>query len=266
MKILILVFLFSSLNVFAMGARNDFDSRPIVTIEDVEAEPAEVQALMASAMKASHTFSCDSPGFNNPNANDEIPGNSSEEGPPEPSEGIGGAVGPVIGAIGGLAMDPTIGAIVNAGQAVWTLIEAGKPSRSFQVASASAVPSANACWTSLENWARPKAKLLKVQYRNKLGMNVIDMQIRVSYLHGGQVDGKGAFLAEVKAKPAKVQVAWGFNLDAKVSIPTVVNLGTSEDPTAGMQVEIDWAVDTVVQSTKASAIVFVDGDGGFELL
>lgn len=58
----------------------------------------------------------------------------------------------------------------------------------------------------------------------------------------------------------------GVKLQAKVEIPSVINMGTVEDPIAGMMILINWQISNVFHNHGSSANYFVQGDGDFKVL
>jgi hypothetical protein len=153
--------------------------------------------------------------------------------------------------------------ILNMGKKIWAIIEANRPVVNHRTDVAHALPLGVASATQLENWAMPKAKLFRASYRNGFGSNVVDFKYRVIYTHGGQVNGKGAYLTNVTMIPAELNVAWGYTFQADGAVPSVVNVGSSQSPVAGMSLDMKWKVVTVVKHHEMTQSFFVQGDGVF---
>ena len=154
--------------------------------------------------------------------------------------------------------------IIQLGEKVWKIVEANKPVVSVTEAPrASALPKGADSWLQLAGWQNPKARVFRVSYKNLYGMNVVDFSFRVTYSSGGNVRGKGAYLANVSVLPANLQVAWGFTFNAGVEVANVLNAGSAQSPVAGMELLIRWQIDTVVKHERSTASYFVRGDGGF---
>ena len=84
------------------------------------------------------------------------------------------------------------------------------------------------------------------------------------YSYGGRFEDKGRYLTNSTIQFSKVDVMWGFILNANVEIPQVINMGTLESPVAGMQMTLNWNVDTRPVSLRKmsnAATFFVSGDG-----
>ena len=155
--------------------------------------------------------------------------------------------------------------IVNAGEFVWSIIEANKPTVKTTTDVANAIPK-DADWSSLVGWSAPQSKAFHVSYKNGYGGNAVDFTYHVIYLYGGNVAGKGRFLNGVSIVPANVTVAWGYTFTAQAKIPSVTNAGTVADPIAAMEVQMQWTVSTMVKSIEQTQSYFVRGDGQFQEL
>ena len=84
-----------------------------------------------------------------------------------------------------------------------------------------------------------------------------------AYAYGGNVGGKGAYLANMSVTPADLTVAWGYTFNAQASVPSVLNVGTTAEPIGAAQLQISWKVDTVMKHEQSSNTYFVRGDGVF---
>lgn len=156
--------------------------------------------------------------------------------------------------------------IVNTGKKIWSLVEAGKPVVSVASQVAHAMPQGVTCWQDLTGWMPPHSYSYRISYENKYGSKVVDFTYRLSYLYGGQVNGKGRYLAQVSIVPANLSVSWGFKFNAESTIPMVYNMGTKENPIAGMRVDIKWSVDSIVTHMEQVHSFGVDGNGQIKLL
>lgn len=152
--------------------------------------------------------------------------------------------------------------IVNIGKEIWKIITDNRPVANIITDSASAVPYGTRDWTDLQGWKMPESKVYRVTYKNGFGSTVVDFSFRVMYTHGGNVHGVGHYLSNVTIVPANLNVSWGYRFSAEGTTPNIMNVGTHEDPIAGIQLMLVWSVDTVTQHSEKSAAFFVRGDGG----
>lgn len=155
--------------------------------------------------------------------------------------------------------------IINIGQQIWKIIENNKPVVNVTVNAGNAVPSGIDNWLQMDSWKPLKSQTYKVSYKNGYGLSVVDFNFRVSYFYGGGVKGRGQYLANVTILPADLSVGWGYTFNAAVKIPMVVNIGSAEQPMAGMQVDLNWAIDTFVKHEESSLSFFVYGDGRLDV-
>lgn len=154
--------------------------------------------------------------------------------------------------------------IINTGKKIWAIIEAGRPVVNIKSDWASAVPDGTKHWSQLHSWKKPKVVNYGFSAKNLYGMNVIDLVFRVIYTYGGQLDGKGQFLTNVKLVPLKINVLWGYDLDVNVEVPDVFNTGTKEDPIGAMEMVVTSSIKTVFKTSIKGQTFYVDGKGDFE--
>lgn len=151
--------------------------------------------------------------------------------------------------------------IIDIGRAVWAIIKEGKPVVRSEMNSANALPRGVKCWTDLQGWSAPRSRSYRVIYRNGFDMPVVDFTYRLMFTSGGNVNGVGAYISNATFVPANLTVAWGFEFNAKASIPAVTNMGTTANPLAGMQMNMQWSVDSVVSHVESTESYFITGEG-----
>jgi hypothetical protein len=154
-----------------------------------------------------------------------------------------------------------LGQIINVGEQVWKIIEAGKPVVTVKTPVAFALPRGLKCWNELENWQPTHTQTYEAAYKNGFGMEVVKFRFRLQYTAGGGLQGKGHYLANVSVLPAELNVLWGYTFDADVQVAQPVNLGTLDNPTAGLELNVNWNLKTVVKESRNSLHYFVQGDG-----
>jgi len=158
----------------------------------------------------------------------------------------------------------TVEGIITIGSKIWKIIEANKPVVNVVHQSASALPQGVDSWLDLENWQPPVSKVYMVKYKNLYGMEVVRYSFRVMFTHSGQFNGKGRYISKVSAMPADLAVSWGYTFNSEAVVGDTVNLGTLDSPVAGMELTINWKVDTVMRHMNQSETFFVTGDGRFD--
>jgi hypothetical protein len=158
-------------------------------------------------------------------------------------------------------LEVALDTIINMGRKVWSIVEANKPVVHFSALSASALPQGVRDWTDLENWSTPRTRVYRVVYENLYGIDVIDFTFRVVYTSGGSFNGRGRYLTNVTVVPVDLNVLWGFKFDARVNVPGVVNTASKASPNAGMQINLEWTIETALQHRQSTTSYFVKGDG-----
>lgn len=163
-------------------------------------------------------------------------------------------------------LEVEIDTIINIGKKVWAIVEAGKPVVNVQLNSASAMPAGIKGWQQLAGWQTPRSSTYRVHYTNLYTMNVVDFSYRVMFTYGGSYNGQGRYVTGATIVPAALDVAWGYSFKANVEIPTVVNMGTVQNPVGGIQMNVNWEVGTVIKNSQTRASYFVDGLGQLKQL
>lgn len=163
-------------------------------------------------------------------------------------------------------VNSTVGAldnIVNLAQKIWDIIQKNQPVVNITTNYANAVPFGTSHWTQLENWSKPATKKYSFSMKNGYGSEVVKVIYQVHYTYGGDYNGKGKFLTGVTVEPLNVTTAWGYKVSLTSQVPdsTVANVGTSADPIASMQVQLDWTAHTALKDITSKAIYYVQGDG-----
>jgi hypothetical protein len=151
--------------------------------------------------------------------------------------------------------------VINLGQKIWNLAEAGRPVVNMRGATANALPEGVQTWTQMSGWQNPRSAIYRVNYQNVYGVTVVDFTFRVNFTAGGNVGGKGQYLSRVSVEPVNLLVRWGFNFDAAAEVANVVNVGTMSSPVAGMEIMLRWKTSTVMNAIESTASYFVRGDG-----
>lgn len=155
--------------------------------------------------------------------------------------------------------------LVNAGKAIWSIVESGKPSSQIQSNFAYGIPH-YVEWQSLDGWKAPVARDFDFAYKNFLGMETVKFTYRIHYTYGGRYKGNGQYLTNVTVKAAKVYLFWGSKLSANAEVPSVMNVGTIEDPIAGMMLLISWQASSLFSHFEDSMSYFIRGEGSLEAL
>ena len=151
--------------------------------------------------------------------------------------------------------------VINIGQKIWNVVEKGKPVANYSSASANALPENATRWNQLENWNNPKSKVFSVVYKNAYGIEVIRFTYRIMLLYGGSAGGVGKYIGYANVEPLEMTTAYMYTFNAKAEVKAVYNMGTKQNPLAGMILNINWTVETVLKKSTMTYTYTLDGLG-----
>jgi hypothetical protein len=152
-------------------------------------------------------------------------------------------------------------AMVLIGEKIIQIIQAGKAVVNIKRDAVAALPVGVNNWQELAGWQAPVTKVYTVKVTNYLGMEVVDLRLKVSAMWGGNMAGKGQYLSNVVIVPSALKVLWGWNLDLWSENRDPVNSGTLEAPKAGLGFDIRYRVTTMLNELNGTQDYFITGDG-----
>lgn len=134
--------------------------------------------------------------------------------------------------------------VVNLGSKFWNLIEKGRAVVNYQQYVATALPQGAQHWTQMAGW-KAASQTQEITMQDGLSWsgkrNAVVFKYRLVFTCGGNVDGRGKYIGYATVEPALVDIAWGgYKFDVQVAAPTVFNMGTTENPVAGMKLEVKY--------------------------
>jgi len=147
------------------------------------------------------------------------------------------------------------------GAPIWDIIVDNRPTIHTESHQASALPPSVQDWSRMMNWQGPMMKSYVIEARNFLGLKVVSIDYVVSGYYGGNLDGKGAYLANVTILPLKVWVAFGYSLNSRVEAGAPINVASQDAPVAGLPLDLVYSIGTILSRTEYRLMYFVTGDG-----
>jgi hypothetical protein len=158
---------------------------------------------------------------------------------------------------------PDIADIINIGLKVWQIVQENEAVVNVSTQYATALPSGIKNWTDMAGWQEPTGEIYEMTAKNGLGMQVVDLRYEVLRTYGGSYDGQGQYLTAVTVQPLNIDVAWGFHFSLISTVPDagIVNVGTSEDPVAGLTEQLAWTIASPVKSSSGESVYYMQGDG-----
>jgi len=159
----------------------------------------------------------------------------------------------------------TLDNIVNIARKLWDVVVDNQPISNIETKYAVAYPQGITSPQQLANWKRPKVYLYGFYADNIYGIRCVDVEYKVIFTYGGDYKGKGKFLTGVSVIPTKVDVVWGYRFDMHSYVPdsSVVNVGSSQNPIAAMQIKLTWKISTYVKDSTNTSVYYIQGDGYF---
>lgn len=178
-----------------------------------------------------------------------------------------GGPGPLDQAIGQLdKVEIIVDKIINIGTKIWNVLEKGKPVANYSQQKATAVPQNITAWQQLQGWSNPKSKYYEISYKNLYGITVAKLVYKIIYLTGGSYKGQGKYIGYVSVEPQEFTTAYLYTFNVQAQVESVYNKNTSENPIAGLILNINWTVSTILKKETQSYSYHIDGLGNFQAL
>lgn len=155
--------------------------------------------------------------------------------------------------------------IVNIASKLWDIIKDNAPVSNVDTRYATALPQGITSPYQLSGWSKPRVYVYGFYAENLYGVKTIDVEYRVIFNYGASYSGKGKYLTGVSIVPTKVDVAWGYRFDMQSNVPdsTVVNVGSTQNPLAALQLKLTWNISTFLKDSKSTSVYYIQGDGYF---
>jgi len=147
------------------------------------------------------------------------------------------------------------------GQKIVEILKANASVVNIKRDAVSVVPAGLQSWQQLAGWNAPATKVFLFKVTNRLGMDVVNMRLKVSGNWGGNYMGRGQYLANVIVVPTAIQTAVAWNLDLWTENREPVNSGSMQAPRAGLGFDIRYKVSSLLTQLNGSQDYFVTGDG-----
>ncbi|MFN7684285.1 MAG: hypothetical protein ACK5QT_02615 [Oligoflexia bacterium] len=163
-------------------------------------------------------------------------------------------------------VEESVDQLVRIGKKIYKIVDDGKPAYNATYNRADVLPKGTLEWQQLTGWKTPVSKRYAWRLKNFYGVEVVTLTYRVLFTPGGTLDAKGNYLQNVTILPENVYVAWGFNMNVKVSMPSITNAGSLERPLAAAELLIDASVTTIMNTLQMTQSYYVRGDGMFKVL
>ncbi len=181
--------------------------------------------------------------------------------------GGGGAIGDAIGTAGqviSIARD-----IVALGEAIYDLVQKGKPKNVSEYAPISVVPKDPVTKEivdpfDLENFSMPVEKNFVARIKNAAGKEAVVFRYKVLFSYGGSYNGTGKYLTGILIVPGEVTTSWGWEFNATMKLSGIMNHGTRTDPVAGVMVTVKYQMNGWSTALERNDTMHITGRGEFK--
>lgn len=181
-----------------------------------------------------------------------------EPGCGNPGGGIGGGTGANFGV--------WIDRFLQLGDKVMNFVLTNKPNATYQTLKGSVVPKGIQDFSELAGWSKPVVKTYRVDFKNLFGKPAGGFSYRISFIYGGNYQGKGKYIGQIAFTPFDVTLQIDRQLDIKVELLDPINYGSVQDPMPGIQLRITWDSRTTPRYQMSSVEHFYYGNGDSQVL
>ncbi len=160
--------------------------------------------------------------------------------------------------------------IVALGEAVYTLVQKGKPSNTTEYAPISIVPrdpmtKEYADPFDLENCSMPVTKKFKTTVKSGPKV-VVNFDYMIVYSVGCSYNGAGKYISSASVIPSAVKTSFGWDFSASMKLSGIMNHGTKVDTVAGAILTIKYQMNSWTTSFERNDTIYITGRGELKTL
>lgn len=157
--------------------------------------------------------------------------------------------------------------LVSLGIMVFNLVQANQPQVQAETHRISVLPPATPeTWEKMSGWTGPHIRTFQLQSKNRAGSTITNFQYKLIYYANGSLNGKGAYIANLQVVPEVVDVGWGFKFDVGFEVGDIINVGTPEDPIAGLHFQLQWKLHSAMKRVQGIDSYFLTGDSNLTVI
>lgn len=151
--------------------------------------------------------------------------------------------------------------LIRIGKELIEIIKANQPVVNIKRDAVHVVPASIQNWQELTGWQMPVVRVFRVQMKNAFGNVMVDVRLKASAMWGGNYRNRGRYLANVVVVPTQIVAQWGVTLDIWSENREPVNVGTMEQPVAGLGFDLRYRAKTWVSEVNGTQDYFITGNG-----
>lgn len=155
---------------------------------------------------------------------------------------------------------------VALGEAIYTLVQKGKPSNVTNYEAISVVPKDQTTGEyvdpfDMEGFTIPEERNFSVSIKNGSGAEVVKFNYTLVYSFGGSYNGTGHYLSNVMIIPKSIKTTHGWDFNATMSLSGIMNHGSRTNPVAGALVAIKYQMNSWRAAFERNDTIHVTGKG-----
>jgi hypothetical protein len=157
--------------------------------------------------------------------------------------------------------------LVALGEAVYNLIQKGKPTNTTQYAPISVVPKIPGTDTAvdpldLEGSSFPEVKSYVTTIKSG-GKEVVRFEYQVRFAHSASYNGSGKYIQMAEIVPVSVKTSFGWDVNASMKIGGIMNHGSKTAPVAGTMITIKYQMNSWASAFEKNDSFHLTGNGDF---
>jgi hypothetical protein len=155
--------------------------------------------------------------------------------------------------------------VVALGEAIYNLVQKGKPSNTTEYAPISVVPKDPISKEivdpfDMENCTFPVEKKYRTQMKS--GSTVaVDFEYMVIYSYNCSYNGAGKYIQSALVQPVRVKTSYGWDFSASMRLSGIMNHGTKADPMVGAMLTIKYSFVSWGTALERNDTLHITGDG-----
>ncbi len=156
--------------------------------------------------------------------------------------------------------------IVALGEAIYELVQKGKPKNVTEYAAISVLPRDAVTKEAvdifdMEGFSFPVERNYVAKIKNGSGRVVIVFSYKLLFSYGGSYNGTGQYLTNVIIVPGSVTTTYGWDFNATMKLSGIMNHGTKVNPIAGALVTMKYSMGSWATAIEKNDTIHVTGRG-----
>lgn len=155
--------------------------------------------------------------------------------------------------------------IVALGEAVYNLVQKGKPSNTSNYAPISIVPRDPMTQQyvdpfDMEYCSIPVTKKFSSSIKSGVA-TVVKFDYEVLFTHSCSYNGAGKYIQQAMVKPVAIKTSMGWDMSAEMKFGGIMNHGSKADPVAGVILIMKYKMDSWRSSFEQNQTIHLTGNG-----